>query len=82
MRDPKDVRPHLIDAARDILATCDRMLELVNGDSPYSMSQCQLGVAMDVNSIGALAREIIDQVRDEIAASYPPPPAPSKGDRR
>lgn len=59
----QDVRPLLIDAAHDILATCDRMLELVNGGAPYSMSQYQLGVAMDVNSIGALAREIIDQVR-------------------
>ena len=63
MRDDRDVRPHLIDAARDILATCDRMLELLNAGSPYSMSQYQFGVAMDVNSIGALAKEIIDQVR-------------------
>ena len=63
MPENQDVRPHLIDAARDILATCDRMLELVNGGAPYSMSQYQLGVAMDVNSIGELAKEIIDQVR-------------------
>lgn len=63
MPENQDVRPLLIDAARDILDTCDRMLELLNGGAPYSMSQCQLGVAMDVNSIGALAREIIDQVR-------------------
>lgn len=63
MRDDRDVRPHLIDAARDILATCDRMLELLNVGSPYSMSQAQFGVAMDVNSIGFLAKEIIDQVR-------------------
>lgn len=63
MRDDRDVRPHLIDAARDILVTCDRMLELLNGGAPYSMSQAQFGVAMDVNSIGALAQEIIDQVR-------------------
>lgn len=63
MRDDRDVRPHLIDAARDILATCDRMLELLNAGSPYSMSQAQFGVAMDVNSIGFLAKEIIDQVR-------------------
>lgn len=58
-----DVRPHLIDAASDILATCDRMLELLNAGSPYSMSQAQFGVAMDVNSIGFLAEDIIDQVR-------------------
>lgn len=63
MRENQDVRPHLIDAARDILATCDRMLELLNAGSPYSMSQAQFGVAMDVNSIGFLAKEIIDQVR-------------------
>lgn len=63
MRENQDVRPHLIDAARDILATCDRMLELLNAGAPYSMSQAQFGVAMDVNSIGALATEIIDQVR-------------------
>lgn len=63
MPDNQDVRPHLIDAARDILATCDRMLELLNVGSPYSMSQAQVGVAMDVNSIGFLAKEIIDQVR-------------------
>lgn len=61
--DAGDVRPLLIDAARDILATCDRMLELLNGDAPYSMSQYQLGVAMDVNSIGCLAREVIVRVR-------------------
>jgi hypothetical protein len=63
MPENQDVRPHLIDAARDILATCDRMLELLNAGSPYSMSQAQFGVAMDVNSIGFLAKEIIDQVR-------------------
>ena len=63
MPENQDVRPHLIDAARDILATCDRMLELLNVGSPYSMSQAQFGVAMDVNSIGFLAKEIIDQVR-------------------
>lgn len=63
MRDEKDMRPHLIDAAIDILATCDRMLELLNTDAPYSMSQAQFGVAMDVNSIGALAKEIINQLR-------------------
>ena len=63
MPENQDVRPHLIDAARDILATCDRMLELLNVGSPYSMSQAQVGVAMDVNSIGFLATEIIDQVR-------------------
>lgn len=63
MRENQDVRPHLIDAARDILATCDRMLELLNAGAPYSMSQAQFGVAMDVNSIGALATEIVDQVR-------------------
>lgn len=63
MPENQDVRPHLIDAASDILATCDRMLELLNGGAPYSMSQYQLGVAMDVTSIGALAKEIIDQVR-------------------
>ncbi len=63
MRENQDVRPHLIDAASDILATCDRMLELLNAGSPYSMSQAQFGVAMDVNSIGFLAKEIIDQVR-------------------
>lgn len=63
MPENQDVRPHLIDAASDILATCDRMLELLNGGAPYSMSQAQFGVAMDVNSIGFLAKEIIDQVR-------------------
>ena len=63
MRENQDVRPHLIDAARDILATCDRMLELVNARTPYSMSQAQFGVAMDVNSIGFIATEIIDKVR-------------------
>lgn len=63
MPENQDVRPHLIDAASDIIATCDRMLELLNAGSPYSMSQAQFGVAMDVNSIGFLATEIIDQVR-------------------
>ncbi len=63
MPENQDVRPHLIDAASDILATCDRMLELLNAGAPYSMSQAQFGVATDVNSIGFLAREIIDQVR-------------------
>lgn len=77
MREQQDARPHLLDAASDILATCDRMLELLNAGSPYSMSQAQFGVAMDVNSIGFLAKEI----RNEIAASYPPPPAPPMGSR-
>lgn len=63
MPENQDVRPHLIDAASDIIATCDRMLELLNAGSPYSMSQAQFGVAMNVNSIGFLAKEIIDQVR-------------------
>lgn len=61
--EPEDVRPLLVDAAGDILATCDRMLELLNAGAPYSMSQYQLGVAMDVNSIGCLAREVIVRVR-------------------
>ena len=60
---PEDVRPLLVDAVGDILATCDRMLELLNANSPYSMSPYQLGVAMDVNSIGYLAREVIVRVR-------------------
>ncbi|MFC2777406.1 MAG: hypothetical protein ACFN4K_04960 [Pauljensenia sp.] len=63
MPENQDVRPHLVDAASDILATCDRMLELLNAGSPYSMSQAQFGVAMDVNSIGFLAKGIIDRVR-------------------
>lgn len=63
MRDQQDPRPHLIDAAINILATCDRMLELLNTDAPYSMSQAQFGVAMKVSSICHLAKGIIDQVR-------------------
>ena len=48
-----------VDAAGDILLICDRILEMTNADSPYSMSCNQMSIAMDTNSIGFLAKEIM-----------------------
>lgn len=55
----EDAAPYIVDAAGDILLICDRILELANADSPYSMSCDQMAVAMGANSIGVLAKEIM-----------------------
>ena len=55
----EDAAPYIVDAAGDILLICDRILEMTNADSPYSMSCDQMAVAMDANSIGFLAKEIM-----------------------
>lgn len=55
----EDAAPYIVDAAGDILAVCDRILEMTNADSPYSMSCNQMSIAMDANSIGFLAKEIM-----------------------
>ena len=55
----EDAAPYIVDAAGDILAVCDRILEMTNADSPYSMSCDQMAIAMDTNSIGFLAKEIM-----------------------
>ena len=55
----EDAAPYIVDAAGDILLICDRILEMTNADSPYSMSCDQMSIAMDTNSIGFLAKEIM-----------------------
>ncbi len=55
----EDAAPYIVDAAGDILLICDRILEMTNANSPYSMSCDQMAIAMDANSIGVLAKEIM-----------------------
>ena len=55
----EDAAPYIVDAAGDILAVCDRILEMTNASSPYSMSCDQMAIAMNTNSIGFLAKEIM-----------------------
>lgn len=72
-----DSRTIVADIATDIEAAAMRAHEHLNGDSPYSMSSPQFRLAGKALQIASLAREM----RDEIAASYPPPPAPPMGSR-
>ena len=69
-----DSRAVVADISTDIEAAAMRAHEALNGASPYSMSSPQFRLAGMALQIASLAR----QMRDEIAASYPPPP-PSTG---
>lgn len=51
--------PYIVDAAGDILLICDRILEMTNADSPYSMSCDQMAIAMHADSIVFLAKAIL-----------------------
>lgn len=72
-----DARAIVADIATDIEAAAMRAHEQLNGASPYSMSSPQFRLAGKALQIARLA----GQMRDEIAASYPPPPAPPTGPR-
>lgn len=72
-----DARAIVADIATDIEAAAMRAHEHLNGESPYSMSSTQFRLAGKALQIARLA----GQMRDEIAASYPPPPAPPTGPR-
>lgn len=73
-----DSRAVVADISTDIEAAAMRAHEALNGASPYSMSSPQFRLAGMALQIAALAR----QMRDEIAASYPPPPPTVYGPRR
>lgn len=73
-----DSRAVVNDIATDIEAAAMRAHEALNGASPYSMSSPQFQLAGLALQIAALAR----QMRDEIAASYAPPPPTVYGPRR
>ena len=68
-----DSRAVVADIAVDIEAAAMRAHEQLNGAHPYSMSSPQFKLAGLALQIAALARAM----RDEIAASYPPPPLPT-----
>lgn len=72
-----DSRAVVADIATDIEAMAMRAHEQLNGSHPYSMSSPQFRLAGLSLQIASLTR----QMRDEIAASYPPPPSPSPIDR-
>ena len=55
----EDAAPYIVDAAGDILLICDRILEMANADSPYSMSCNQMTIATDANNIGLIAKKIM-----------------------
>lgn len=55
----EDAAPYIVDAAGDILAVCDRILEMTNAASPYSMSCDQMTIATDANNIGLIAKKIM-----------------------
>ena len=72
-----DSRAIVADIAVDIEAAAMRAHEQLNGSHPYSMSSPQFKLAGMALQVAALARAM----RDEIAASYPPPPLPTAKDR-
>ena len=72
-----DSRASVADIAVDIEAAAMRAHEQLNGSHPYSMSSPQFKLAGMALQVAALARAM----RDEIAASYPPPPLPTAKDR-
>lgn len=63
-----DSRVVVADIAVDIEASAMRACEHLNGAYPYSMSSSQFRLAGIALQIADLAR----QMREEIAASYPP----------
>nr|DAN74154.1 MAG TPA: hypothetical protein [Caudoviricetes sp.] len=71
-----DSRAIVADIAVDIETAAMRAHEELNGKHPYSMSSPQFKLAGMALNIAALARAM----RDEIAASYPPPPLPTAED--
>ena len=71
-----DSRAIVADIAVDIETAAMRAHEELNGKHHYSMSSPQFKLAGMALQIAALAR----QMRDEIAASYPPPPLPTAKD--
>lgn len=73
-----DARAVIADIAVDIEAAAMRAHEQLNGLHPYSMSSSQFkltGLALQIASLS-------QQIRAEIAASYPPPPMPTADDMR
>lgn len=70
----QDPRAVVADIAVDIEASAMRAHEKLNGRTPYSMSCPQFKLAGMALQIAALARAM----RDEIASTYPPAPAPRK----
>lgn len=73
-----DSRAVVADIVVDIEAAAMRAHEQLNGAHPYSMSSPQFKLAGMALQVAALARAM----RDEIAASYPPPPMPTRETQR
>ena len=73
-----DARAVIADIAVDIEASAMRAHEHLNGLHPYSMSSTQFKLAGLALQIASLSQ----QIRAEIAASYPPPPMPTTDDMR
>lgn len=73
-----DTRAVIADIAVDIEAAAMRAHEQLNGLHPYSMSSSQFKLAGLALQIASLSQ----QIRAEIAASYPPPPMPTADDMR
>lgn len=73
-----DARAVIADIAVDIEAAAMRAHEQLNGLHPYSMSSTQFKLAGLALQIASLSQ----QIRAEIAASYPPPPMPTADDMR
>ena len=73
-----DTRAVVADIAADIEAAAMRAHEQLNGLHPYSMSSSQFRLAGLALQIASLSQ----QMRAEIAASYPPPPMPTADDMR
>nr|DAK28285.1 MAG TPA: hypothetical protein [Caudoviricetes sp.] len=73
-----DARAVVADIAVDIEAAAMRAHEQLNGLHPYSMSSSQFKLAGLALQIASLSQ----QMRAEIAASYPPPPMPTADDMR
>lgn len=73
-----DARAVVADIAVDIESAAMRAHEQLNGLHAYSMSSSQFKLAGLALQIASLSQ----QMRAEIAASYPPPPMPTVDDMR
>lgn len=73
-----DARAVVADIAVDIEAAAMRAHEQLNGLHPYSMNSSQFKLAGLALQIASLSQ----QIRAEIAASYPSPPMPTVDDMR
>lgn len=61
-----ETRLALLDAAEDLLAIAERLRELVDNGSGYSMSAAQMRIFVQATNVVDCAHEIITTVRSDL----------------